>query len=64
MTKRVESGRFPYLSMTLEAGGSRQTVDAVLDTGFDGDLAVPPALATGFRAVRGTFLEWGLSDAP
>ena len=38
---RVESNHFPYLPVTLSLHGHRLEFEALLDTGFDGGLAVP-----------------------
>jgi predicted aspartyl protease len=55
------SSRFPVLSLTLGVAGRIVTVEALLDTGFDGDVAVPlPLLADG-QAAEGE-LRWVLAD--
>jgi predicted aspartyl protease len=41
MSQSVESQRFPYLAVAITSGDHVETVEAVLDTGFEGDLAVP-----------------------
>lgn len=38
---RVVSTRFPYLPITLTLDGRAYIVEALLDTGFDGDVVVP-----------------------
>lgn len=38
---RVVSTRFPYLPLTLMVDGRTHVVEALLDTGFDGDAVVP-----------------------
>lgn len=38
MTSRVESRRFPYLPLRLEVRNRMYEVEALIDTGFDGDL--------------------------
>ena len=38
------STRFPYLPLTLRLGAQAITVDALLDTGFDGDVVLPAAM--------------------
>ncbi len=40
----VESRRYPYVLVSLTLEERTQEVDAVVDTGFDGDLSVPPEL--------------------
>ena len=49
MTQRVESGRFPYLPLrvVLNDDGAEMCLEALIDTGFDGDLALPPELLEG-----------------
>ena len=37
----VESRRFPYLPLSIHIRGRRITVEALIDTGFDGDVVVP-----------------------
>jgi predicted aspartyl protease len=44
---RVESARFPYLPVAFTVRGSTRTAEALVDTGFDGYLAVPEALLRG-----------------
>ena len=45
------SDRFPYLSLALELGSRSESVEALIDTGFDGDVAVPADLLRGNRPV-------------
>ena len=53
---RVESNRFPYLPVRLSLRGSTAAFEALLDTGFDGGLAVSPSsVAVGQTA------EWSLT---
>ncbi len=53
---RVESDRFPYLPVRLTIGGREAQFEALLDTGFDGGVAVPEdTIASGQTA------EWSLS---
>ncbi len=40
--RRLTSFRFPYLPLRLSLGAESKDVDTLLDTGFDGDVAVPP----------------------
>ena len=44
MNHRVVSTRFPYLPIQVEVAGQSLTVEALLDTGFDGDLVLPRSL--------------------
>lgn len=53
---RVESDRFPYLPVSLSLRGQKTEFAALLDTGFDGGLAVSDsAIANGQTA------EWNLT---
>jgi hypothetical protein len=48
MTPRLESERFPYLPLRLVVRDQTHEIEALIDTGFDGDVAVPPdVLADG-----------------
>jgi predicted aspartyl protease len=38
---RIVSTRFPYIPIHLAIDGYRDAFDAMLDTGFDGDIVVP-----------------------
>jgi predicted aspartyl protease len=46
MDRRLVSTRFPYVPVTVTVGGWTATIEALLDTGFDGDMSVPRRLAT------------------
>ena len=41
MNQRVLSSRFPYLPLLLSVRDRSEQIEALLDTGFDGDIAVP-----------------------
>jgi predicted aspartyl protease len=41
MNGRLESLRFPYLPITIMLRGLSYDLDALLDTGFDGDVIFP-----------------------
>jgi predicted aspartyl protease len=61
MRPRVESERFPYLVIEIAIGDQVEVVEAVLDTGFEGDLAVPAS----FPSARGDEYvdqEWAVAD--
>ncbi|MPZ13519.1 MAG: hypothetical protein GEU73_03700 [Chloroflexi bacterium] len=45
------SDRFPYLPLVLDLGSRSESVEAFIDTGFDGDLALPTDLLQGGRPV-------------
>lgn len=40
--RRIVSTRFPYVPLTVTVQERTVTTQVLLDTGFDGDLAVPP----------------------
>jgi predicted aspartyl protease len=62
--RRLISFRFPYLRLRLSFGGAETSIeaDALVDTGFDGDIAVPPTyVPTGL--LPDGFTRWGLADS-
>jgi predicted aspartyl protease len=59
--QRVVSNRFPYLPVRLHVGNQTHDLEALLDTGFDGDIAVPAALVAGLANPLGYF-RWSLAD--
>lgn len=61
MNGPVASSRFPYFPMHLDVRGRSEDVEALLDTGFDGDVAMPPGLMTNSQPPD--YLEtWTLAD--
>ncbi len=61
MSQPVVSSRFPYFPLQLELGQRTEEVEALLDTGFDGDVAVPPGLLTD-EEPPDTYETWTLAD--
>jgi predicted aspartyl protease len=62
MSQSVVSSHFPYLPLHLEIGPHWQIdTAALLDTGFDGDVALPPALI-GSVHPPADYLRWTLAD--
>jgi len=57
---RLVSTHFPYLPIQIEVHNREADAEALLDTGFDGDVAVPPDLATNGRPDG--HLRWTLAD--
>ena len=60
MTSRVESPRFPYLPLRLEVRNRMYEVEALIDTGFDGDVAVPSSLLAS--GDPDDYHRWTLAD--
>jgi predicted aspartyl protease len=58
---RLVSSRFPYLPLHLEVRLRELDLEALLDTGFDGDIAVPGQLITSPFPPDG-YLHWTLAD--
>jgi predicted aspartyl protease len=64
--QRVVSIRFPYVPVRLRlqqdhTSGQEANLDALVDTGFDGDVVVPPDVVTG-GAPPAVYLPWILAD--
>jgi len=58
---RVESQRFPYLPLIITVGERTIQIEALLDTGFDGDVAIPrPPFAD--QQPRDEYRTWALAD--
>ena len=52
--------RFPYLPVELTLGEQSLRVEAQIDTGFDGDVAVPET--TNFEQAPNIYRRWELGD--
>jgi predicted aspartyl protease len=52
---RVISTRFPYLPVTVSVRHRTEQAEALLDTGFDGFIAVPPRFVTNGREPESRF---------
>lgn len=61
VSQRVTSSRFPYLPIHLWVRQRSDQVEALLDTGFDGDVALPPEAITDGDRPDG-YLPWTLAD--
>ena len=46
MKKILTSARFPYIPLTVMVNKRSETIEALLDTGFDGDIILPEGLLT------------------
>ena len=44
--KEFISTRFPYIPITIAIRTREETIEALLDTGFDGEIILPPGLLT------------------
>lgn len=58
--KRIIS-RFPYLSLELQVRHRKEKIEVLLDTGFDGDIAIPKGMLTNGDVPDG-LLPWKLAD--
>jgi predicted aspartyl protease len=61
MGQPLISSRFPYLPLRLDVNRRSLDVEALLDTGFDDDVAVPPELITNGQPPTG-YSRWVLAD--
>ena len=61
MNERLISTRFPYLPVQLTVRGRTYDMEALLDTGFDGDVVIPQDMITTAEPPNG-YLTWRLAD--
>jgi predicted aspartyl protease len=61
MNGRLVSDRFPYLPIRLTIRGTTFTLEALLDTGFDGDVIVPTGVISE-RLPPNNQITWTLAD--
>src|SRR5438477_367510 len=61
MNPRVVSARFPYLPLHIELPNHALDVEALLDTGFDGDIVLSPATVLNGEPPD-HFETWTLAD--
>lgn len=59
--ERVISTRFPYLPLRLLIGQTTRTLEVLLDTGFDGAVAVPLDWITDAGSPF-DYISWTLAD--
>ena len=57
----IESTRFPYLQMHIRSGEQSLTVEVLIDTAFDGDVALLPNMVTTTTPAD-LFQRWRLAD--
>jgi predicted aspartyl protease len=60
-TKTFTNAHFPYLPVTVVLNKRTETVEALLDTGFDGDLIIPENLMTNGKPPD-SYLRFTLAD--
>ena len=60
-TKTFTSAHFPYIPVTVFLNKRTETVEALLDTGFDGDLIIPEGLMTNGKPPD-SYLRYTLAD--
>ena len=58
---QIISARFPYLPVMVAAGESIVTFDALVDSGFDGDIMVPEGMDVDLHAFI-DYSRWTLID--
>src|SRR3712207_4404551 len=61
MTQQVISTHFPYLPLTITVRNRTESLEALLDTGFDGYIVLPHGLMTNGTPPDG-YLQWMLAD--
>src|SRR5919199_6710020 len=59
--KTFMSAHFPYMPVTVVLNKRTETVEALLDTGFDGDLIIPEGLMTNGKPPD-SYLRFTLAD--
>jgi predicted aspartyl protease len=60
-TKTFTSAHFPYIPVTVVLNKRIETIEALLDTGFDGDLIIPEGLMTNGKPPD-SYLRFTLAD--
>ena len=61
LVRRLESTRFPYLPVHLSVGSRSVQVEALLDTGFDGHIALPAHLLAD-NEQPDLYVTWTMAD--
>lgn len=61
VNRRLVSSHFPYLPLRLSVGDYSGSLEALVDTGFDGDVALPPGLLANGGSPD-EYLTWALAD--
>ncbi len=53
--------RFPYVQVILQVLNRNLKVEVLVDTGFDGDIIVPPKMILNGKSPKG-YLSWTLAN--
>jgi predicted aspartyl protease len=61
MKKTLSSTRYPYIPLTVTVNKRSETIEALLDTGFDGDIILPEGLLTNGKPPD-SYLRFILAD--
>lgn len=61
MSFRIVSSRFPYLLIHIEIRRGSHDVEALIDTGFDGGVALPPEMIMNGEPPDG-YQRWKLAN--
>lgn len=61
MSQGLTSSRFPYVPLHLSVRQRNERIEALLDTGFDGDVAMPSEFVANGEPPDG-YLPWTLAD--
>ncbi len=61
LVRRLESTRFPYLPVHISVGRRSVQVEALVDTGFDGHVALPAHLLADSEQPD-LYVTWALAD--
>jgi predicted aspartyl protease len=61
MKKTLISARYPYIPLTVVVNKRSETIEALLDTGFDGDIILPEGLLTNGKPPD-SYLRFTLAD--
>jgi predicted aspartyl protease len=61
MKKTLTSTHYPYIPLTVVINKRSETIEALLDTGFDGDIILPEGLLTNGKPPD-SYLRFMLAD--
>ncbi len=57
----IVSSRFPYLQITIKVLKRSLKVEALIDTGFSGEIVIPPKMIMNGQPPKG-YSRWTLAD--